>query len=842
LSSDVGPGTGAGEAQAGAPASGPGGFGGGGTPGGVRASELAGDASGGVRTGGTPSAGGNGGAAATSVPEGGEPESSREAESGGIGVPGDSDASRGSGQGSQRGSVESGPLSSVFDLIEMGVGPGSDSGAGAEGAGSDPPGRWEVASAGLYTWDSSRPRRRTDFAEVERWGVGLGQLAEGEEDVQGLLGLLRQFAKVAKEPDDAAGLPAFQQRLSTVPLRVQRTLREALTTLASQMAPEKPGQEMMIQLAEHMAIRFALKSFQSGTSRVSAVRELLERMGREIDQLRKTVTGHEAHMAGAGVAFRPYAEQLNEQFWANVPREKKQEVLQSKEAWCVSPQAVRQAVEARRAEGDAEGAAGILACYAQNIGSEEANARRFTAMGITELGDLFAQPEDLLLETIRSTGAQVGREKDAEVRSLVSAAFVRLSTEAVSRRRYPALAAAVQVLQTLASQDSDTAEGLHQRIGIQERIPELVEEALSAKECSSGLAELLTLLPRATVHCLAERFSQSGFREDCNLILGMARKTGAEGVSSLRETFRDSKMAASVETVGLLSRLDPEALARYLPGRVREWPRSVHDRLVRYLAGSGAHERARLILSVLDDLDPLVRPMALDEVGLVGDDLCLPRLLELARGGIPAGSGPYLQVKAIEALGRARAPEAVALLRPLLEARKMFHWVHPHELRLAATQALQKIDPQWAQDFLPRAGFSPGELALGPVDADPNSACNRQRRYVRMRMNRSIPAITVKESARLEVAILSLSGGSGMCDQRFAIGSLISLRIGGRLRPATAQAFVRTFRNDILGFEFADLELEERFRLRRLIVETGGVPISDTPLNRSRVVRPRIKR
>ncbi|MGH9817693.1 MAG: hypothetical protein ACRD6I_16585, partial [Candidatus Acidiferrales bacterium] len=427
-------------------------------------------------------------------------------------------------------------MSSVFDLIEMGGGSGAGGGAATGGAATEPPGRWEVASAGLYTGGSSRPRRRTDFPEVERWGVGLGQLAEGEEDIQGLLSLLRQFAKFSQEPQETAGLPVFQQRLSTVPLRVKRTLREALTTLASQMTPEKPGEQMMIQLAEHMAIRFALKNFQSGTARVSAVRELLERMGREIDQLRKTVAGHETRMADAGLAYRPYAEQLNEQFWANVSQEKKQEVLQSKEAWCMSPQAVRQAVEARRAEGDAEGAAGILAYYAQNIASDDANARRFTAMGITELGDLFAQSEDLLLETIRSTGAQIPREKDVQARSLVSAAFVRLSTEAVSRRRYSAMAAAVQTLQTLASQDSETAEGLHQRIGIQERIPELVEEALSAKECSSGLAELLTLLPRRAVRCLAERFSQSGFREDCNLILGMARKTGAEGVASLRET------------------------------------------------------------------------------------------------------------------------------------------------------------------------------------------------------------------------------------------------------------------------------------------------------------------
>ncbi|MGH9793128.1 MAG: HEAT repeat domain-containing protein, partial [Candidatus Acidiferrales bacterium] len=731
LGSDVGPGAGADGTQAGAPGSGAGGFGAGGTPTGASASDLPPGASVGAQTSDAPSTGGNGGTAGVGVGHG-TGQQSRGAEFGGIGAPGHSGASAsGLGQASHGAAVESAPLSSVFDLIEMGGGSGSGSGATtAGGSPAEPPGRWEIASAGLYAAGSSRPRRRTDFPEVERWGVGLGQLAEGEEDVQSLLGLLRQFATFSHGPPETADLPAFQQRLSTVPLRVKRTLREALTTLASQMTPEKPGEQMMIQLAEHMAIRFALKSFQSGTARVSAVRELLERMGREIDQLRKTLVGHETRMADAGLAYRPYAEQLNEQFWANVSQEKKKEVLQSKEAWCMSPQAVRQAVEARRAEGDVEGAAGILAYYAQNISSDEANARRFTAMGITELADLFAQSEDLLLETIRSTGAQVAREKDVQARSLVSAAFVRLSTEAVSRRRYLAMAAAVRALQTLASQDFDTAEGLHQRIGIQERMPELVEEALSAKECSSGLADLLTLLPRRAVHCLAERFSQSGFREDCNLILGMARKTGAEGVACLREAFRDSKVVGAVETVGLLGRLDPEALARYLPGRVREWPRSLHDRLVRYLAGSGAHERARLILSVLDELDPLVRPMALDEVGLVGDGLCLPRLLELASGGIPAGSGAYLQVKAIEALGRARAPEAVALLRPLVETRKMFHWVHPHELRLAAAQALEKIDPQWAQSFLLRAGFSPEELALGPVDADPNSACNRQRRYV----------------------------------------------------------------------------------------------------------------
>lgn len=715
--------------------------------------------------------------------------------------------------------------------------------AGAAQETAEPPGRWETASAALYTGLTSRPRRRVDFQEVERWGVGLGQLAEGEEDLTGMLGILRQFVSFAKQPEKADDLPAFQQRLTTVPLRVQRNLREALNSLAAQVTPERPGDQVMLQLAEHMAIQYALKSFQGGgASRVSAVRELIERMGREIDDLRKTVHGHEALLAKEGVSFRPYSEQLNDQFWESVPKEARKEVLKSKEAWCVSPHSVRQTVEAHFAEGDAEGAAGILSYYAQGIASEHTNARRVTAMGLTELGDLYARAEDLLADTIRQVGTQVSREPDVEVRSLTSAAFVRLSTEAVSRRSYPGMSAAVQTLKPLQSQDATLADSLLQRIGVQDRLPELVEEALSSKEAPPGLGDLLALLPRPAMECLAERFSQSGFREDCNLLLGLARKTGADGVSFLRETFRDSKAPNVVETVGLLGRLDSEALGRYLPGRVREWPRSMHDRLVRYLAGSGAHDRGRLILSILEDLDPLVRPMALDEVGLVGDDLCLPRLLELARGGIPAGSGPYLQVKAIEALGRARAPEAVALLRPLVEAKKMFGWVHPHEMRLAAAQALQRIDPQWAQDFLPRSGLTPEELAVGPVDPDPNSACNRQRRYVRFRLHHSVAGVAVKENARVDVAILSLSGGAGACEQRFASGTLITLRLGGRLRPATLQAFVRTFRANVLGFEFAEMDLEERHRLRRIIVETGGVPLSDTPLNRSRVIRPRLKR
>jgi len=36
----------------------------------------------------------------------------------------------------------------------------------------------------------------------------------------------------------------------------------------------------------------------------------------------------------------------------------------------------------------------------------------------------------------------------------------------------------------------------------------------------------------------------------------------------------------------------------------------------------------------------------------------------------------------------------------------MFGWAHPQELRIAAFQALEKLEPEWALAFLPGAGSS----------------------------------------------------------------------------------------------------------------------------------------
>jgi len=71
----------------------------------------------------------------------------------------------------------------------------------------------------------------------------------------------------------------------------------------------------------------------------------------------------------------------------------------------------------------------------------------------------------------------------------------------------------------------------------------------------------------------------------------------------------------------------------------------------------------------------------IDEIGVTSDREALSKLLTLADGDLPTGGGPYLRVKAIEALGRIQAPESASTLKRLLEAKKVFGWVQPQELR-----------------------------------------------------------------------------------------------------------------------------------------------------------------
>ena len=81
-------------------------------------------------------------------------------------------------------------------------------------------------------------------------------------------------------------------------------------------------------------------------------------------------------------------------------------------------------------------------------------------------------------------------------------------------------------------------------------------------------------------------------------------------------------------------------------------------------------DRGRTLLELLEVLDPLVIPQALDEIGMSGDRTAIPPLMVMAESGEAKERSPLLQVKAVESLGRLREMEAVPVLRNLLESKK----------------------------------------------------------------------------------------------------------------------------------------------------------------------------
>jgi hypothetical protein len=713
-----------------------------------------------------------------------------------------------------------------FPGASAGTGFGGGS-PGAAGTGGSAPGRWLTASALL---------RAGSVGTESAGGIGssAGSFAVAEEDVRQMLALFAQLGKSRKDPEARMDVPMFQSRLSTMPVRAQFTLQQALAGLAAQAPNEKPDKPMLLKLAEHVAIRFALDSYERGELRVNAVKQLLDRMNAEIEGLRKILTSQEEMMANAGLQVQSFTELLDQEFWEQVPDENKKEVLTSDEAWCVPPRNVRAYLEDMLRRGELKTVNEILMKYAACIALEGADARRTTAIGLSDLAELYGSGDgSALMDGIRRLGNQLSIEREPELQTLISAAFVRLSQEAAAKRCYPAMQQALASLDSIEAQRPGSTQSLRPRIGAEERMPEFIEEALRSGQIADGMIDILALMPKATLHYVTNRFGHCGFRDDCELLGEIVRSLGEEAANRLLETLQTAPAAEAAETVGLLAQIAPDAMAKVLPVRLAQWPRTAHDRSIRQLSSAPVDCRIQVLLVLYDSLDVMIRPLALDEIGMSGHPAAIPKLLELAEDDSTPG---FTRLKAIEAIGRLRATAATTVLQHFMDARQLWRWTYPVELRIAAAQALLRIDPTMALEKLGPSGFDRKDLTLEPTDPEPNASVIRQRRYARLKLSRNLTAVTtnLRDNIRLSIPELNLGGGIGSGDRHLAPGSLLTLKFTQGVRNIKAQAIVRGARPQAMAFEFVDMDLEERSRLRKLLMDLGGLPMAGQVTNRTR--------
>jgi hypothetical protein len=728
----------------------------------------------------------------------------------------------GSGQGGGQGGRQGGVLAQSTTLGGYGN-EGNAAGNGSGGNGNGSGGGFDGGSGSAYDGGPLEAVGSGEFIEPSSSLVMRLRTGEPNEDeLYSILGALTSFGQMGASGGGLAAASEFQAQMAELPGRAQDKLKQAIAGLAAQAPVGKPDESVLVQLAEHLAIRFALERFEQGEVKVNAVRQMLDRMNSEIENLRKILGAHEDKMSDAGIMVESHREILDRQFWAAVPDSGKREVLLSGEAWCIPPRNVQSYVGDLIAQGNVAEAISILQNYAACADSEDSDARKKTAVGLSEMADLYAKADPKLLsEALRHLGLRLNLEQDADLQGLVSAAFVRLSQEAATSRCYPAMEQALDLLVGVEAQRPGIGRSLRAKMGIEERVPEFVDEALRARQAAAGLTSVLKLLPQSAIEQLASRFNRCALRDDSEHVSNLAHDMGEEGLQYLRSTLRGGPVAEAVEMAGLLTKLDPQAVQVFLPTRMKDFGRTAQDRIIRQISSSGAVGRCRILLELIDHVDPMVIPLVIDEIGVTADREALSRLLTIADGDLPTGGGAYLRVKAIEALGRMAAPESISLLQRIVVGRKVFGWTHAQELRIAALQALEKLAPDWYREFLPKSGMDSDDMALAPLDIAANSKFVRQRRHTRIRLRKPVRATStnLKETCSMDIKTASLAGGVATISRHLAPGTPVHMRLQLGMRNVLATAMMRDYRAEDMAFEFVDMALDERSKYRRLLVD-----------------------
>jgi hypothetical protein len=424
-------------------------------------------------------------------------------------------------------------------------------------------------------------------------------------------------------------------------------------------------------------------------------------------------------------------------------------------------------------------------------------------------------------ETLATIGHNLANERDPEIQSLLSAAFARFGQEACARKNYQAVAELCYSLEKVARQRPALVQDLRNRVGIENRLPEMIEEAINADRVPEDLVNVLQQLPRPAVEHLADRFFRSQKRVECDRIVELVSELGQPGIDDLRDILRIGQPRQAASTVGLLSRLGVPTLIELLPSRMSEFNRFYQDIIVRQIAYGAASDRGRTLLELLELLDSLILPEAIDEIGMSQDGSASSSLIALATAGEAQNRPPFVQLKAIESLGRLREIEAVPVLRNIVEDKKLFGYNQHRELRIAALQALSKIDPRYGPQALAESGLEAGELAIVPLDPGPGCPWVRQRRYERIVLPRTLSATLSSSWGKSNIIMreMSLGGGMGTRSDNLRVGSEAHVEISVGVKKIRGEVLLRRARVNEIGFEFVSMDLDSRYRLRRILVD-----------------------
>jgi PilZ domain len=657
----------------------------------------------------------------------------------------------------------------------------------------------------------------------------------GFDDVIATLKLLAHIAVPLEPgrdltPEEGAG--AIHKAMEEASHDAVRMLLSAI----SQYSPEEgeSPQFYVKRLSESLIFEYLLAEFAAGSLTPVLVRPTFERFGEVLAAAGQFSgadgPGKQAPSApmkksslAATWAAESYREKLVTRFWLELPPREKSLVLRGPDLWSVPVVALRQTL-GNLADAGADAprreARHIVLNYARRLEHEDPRARQEVAAGLNELSPIIESlwpnqlPEDL--SKVALTALQIERQPQT---SAALATFIEsLSHIAVVRGDYDGFESILLALeQSPGDFDQANLSTLAKRLFAQDRVFLLVDAGLAHRALDPVLPRLLVRDPDKLLDRLTFLLGEV---RGASLLPAMARLIRTIGVpvlTILETRLYEARPQRVMAAVKLLAAADPDRLLRGLTRALGSWEWNMQDlaisELSRPTSAPNAQTAAFVFSTVLTNAHPLVVPMMIDQIGLSGESSAIPQLMEIASGEHIALRDQFVRIKAIEALGRLRATEAMQLLHLLAERRSGIAFAEPSGLRAAAEDALAVIADRPTSASV-RATFD-GPNTHTPLYSVP-------RRYTRVPLDSPLRAQVSAKAARASLArvkTISLGGAYLESSKTLSVGESVQLEVRSGLgKKIHCTAIVRNSSADGNGVEFVHMKDEDRNKLRKLVL------------------------
>lgn len=644
-----------------------------------------------------------------------------------------------------------------------------------------------------------------------------------EASFEQIAATLRVLAKLAP-PNDPEMTPSTEDIARRFHSVVSGSEQSSIALIVYGVSNVKPREGETLEpylerLTDEMVLAFVKQEFNTGRTTPQGLAPLLVRL----DQERGQAGNSGAARFGGSQHDELRVAVLCEKFWNAQPARVKGKTLRSHDAWCVPATVVARflellatAAEKKKSDAAAREGRAVLLAYARCLESEESKARRAVAAGIAEIAPQMERlwPHPSAADFGRGIVQALLLENSPGIAGLLSAVVEKLARTSLLKREYAEFERILEALEA-APRDDEHAHisTLVGRILSDEQWLYLVDEALSSQPLNPVIPRLLKRCPDRLIDRLGLLLTAAGGMNSLPAMVRLIHGTGEPVLGALETRLYEARRQRIATAIHLLASADPKRLASALPRALASWEWSLQDlaatELMKWTNPPVVAATAQAFLSTLAEAHAMVVPCMIDHLGSAHETAAVPALLQIAVGEHLSLRDIYFRIKAVEALGRMRVPEAAPPLLKMVRLRNGLAHDEPAALRAAAEEALGLLEnrPSSARARIVESTRSKSSMAH-----------SRPRRYPRVRLVPSLTAtIAGTRGGSARVRVIALGGALLETDQRLPLGDSMQLEIRTGLRKIQTTAVVRNITPNGIGVEFVHMKHPDRERLRRLL-------------------------